>query len=314
MTKFTEDILASGHMGCIVRVAEVIARLNMKSDEEAFVKGLITSLHIPEDKIEESFCKLVISMMTHDMFFKTSGSSSAAAKLFGDDTLETADSAAKKEDFVLKNDSINYHGACLLKSCLSFIKCDTAVNSFIALTREELATLACHPAGNHVFESFLSNDHVKRKTKNLLSDKMGGKFAVMAADKFGSRVVEAFWRTVGDQSKDVIKKELTQNKSKLECDLYGRIVLYNCEITQQARKMREIKEQQERKRKMFKDILPPTDKKDTNDVGSAKKSEKGGEHNPVKEEKHHDDQPPLKKAKGKNQSNYLAFWKMIVFG
>ena len=303
LTKYTEDVLAAGHMGCIVRVAETIARLKMKKEEETFIKALVTSLHIPDDKekIEESFCKLVLSVMTHDMFFKT-GTDVASLSATIDDTPDAAVSAVSSDSVILKNDHINYHGACLLKSCLSFEKCDYMVKSFMALSRDELTTVACHPSGNHAFESFLANTNIKRKLKNTLSDKLYGKFAVLASDKFGSRVIDALWKVVGENSKGLIKNELTQNKARLESDLYGRIVLCNCEINQQARKMREIKERQEKKRKMFEDILP---------VESSTKNKKGKpteNTSTVEREEKQAPQPPLaKKAKGKNQSNYIIF-------
>ena len=323
LTKYTEDVLAAGHMGCIVRVAESIARLKMKKEEEAFIKALVTSLHIPVgdeegngDKMEESFCKLVVSMMTHDMFFKTDLSSLSAAVVApstdcGDDTADTA--ATTSNTVILKNDQINYHGACLLKSCLSFEKCGPVVKSFMALSRDELTTLACHPNGNHAFESFLANTNIKPKLKNTLSDKLYGKFAVLASDKFGSRVIDALWKCVGENSKGLIKNELVQNKARLESDLYGRIVLCNCEINQQARKMREIKERQEKKRKMFQDILPATAVTD-----AAKKKKKSSANDittatTTSVEKQPAGAVVAKKTKGKNQSKILCLFLLSFF-
>lgn len=324
LTKYTEDVLAAGHMGCIVRVAEAIVRLKMKKEEEMLIKALVTSLHIPvgddgdeddvagDDKMEESFCKLVVSMMTHDMFFKTDISSLSAAVVAittGDgDTPDTADSAATTTPttVILKNDHINYHGACLLKSCLSFEKCGSVVKSFMSLSRDELTTLACHPNGNHAFESFLANTNIKQKLKNTLSDKLYGKFAVLASDKFGSRVIDALWKCVGENSKGLIKNKLVQNKARLESDLYGRIVLCNCEINQQARKMREIKERQEKKRKMFQDILPATPPTDT----KKKKKQDKSSTNDIKTanvDKPQQTVAAAKKTKGKNQSKVFIF-------
>lgn len=248
LTKFTEDILAAGHMGCIVRVAEVIARLEMKEHQKQFIDVLVQALHIPEgdSKTELSLAKLILSLMTYDVFFKLEETST-------EDKITTDEKPATKEIF--KNEMINYHGACLLKSCLAFEKCDVLMRSFSSLTTDELTVVACHPSGNFAFESFLKNKNIKRKHKNSLSDKLAGKFAILACDKFGSRVIDALWGSVGQESKNTIKTELTKSKAKLESDLYGRIVLCNCEINQHAKKMREIKEKQEKKRKMFEDIL-----------------------------------------------------------
>lgn len=261
-------------MGCIVRVAESIARLSILDHEKSFIDALTRSLHIPDDakKSERAFARLVLSMMTHEVFYKTEEEEAAS------------EDKNKEKDITketLKAEAINYHGACLLKSCLSFEKCSLVANSFLTLNRDELAAVACHASGNFAFESFLSNKNIKRKLKNTLCDKLCGKFAVLASDKFGSRVIDALWQVIGQESKDRLKTELTQNKAKLESDLYGRIVLCNCEINQKAKKMREIKEQQERKRKLFKDILP----KDT-DERSEQKAEQP---------------PPVKKAKNKSK-------------
>jgi len=233
-------------MGCIVRVAESIARLDIAEHEKEFIDALTRSLHIPDDaeKSERAFARLVLSMMTHEVFYKTD-----------DDAAAIEDKDKDKIEETLKSEAINYHGACLLKSCLSFEKCSLVANSFLTLSRDELACVACHASGNFAFESFLNNKNIKQKLKNKLSDRLCGKFAVLASDKFGSRVIDALWQVVGQESKDRLKTELTQNKAKLESDLYGRIVLCNCEINQKAKKMREIREQQERKRKLFKDIL-----------------------------------------------------------
>ena len=45
------------------------------------------------------------------------------------------------------------------------------------------------------------------------------------------------------------------NRGRLEGDLYGRIVLYNCGVKQHVDKMKKVEEQQEKKRKLFEGIL-----------------------------------------------------------
>lgn len=257
--EFMEDILASGNMGCIVRAAETLARLEMVEKQKLFLNKLQKALHIPNnEKDSKQLARLILTMMTYDMFFKKN-----------DEVEENKSEELPITETHLVKNSINYHGACLLKSCFSFKKSKLAVDSFLSLTVEELLVVSCNPSGCFAFESFFQSKWIPKKKKDQVVECLTSSIYILACDKFGSRVIDAMWKELEEDVQDRLRCVLRTHKSKLETDLYGRIILYNCGVKQQVVKMSEIKEKQERKRKLFEEIL------DENKVHAA----------PVKKEK-----------------------------
>lgn len=288
----TEDILAAGHMGCIVRVAELLARMEMKSHQKEFINTLKQSLHIPcedEEMVESSLAKLIVCLMTYDVFYKI------------DETAEEGD-APVDTTIELQKNMLNYHGTCLLKHCLEFEKCRIVVNSVVKLSANELILVACHPSGSFAFESLLANKWIKVKQKNKLAAILTKNISELARDKFGSRVVDSLWNAVSPDSQTIMKEELCKNKSKLMGDMYGRIVLSNCGVNRPTPRKKEFMERQEKKHHDFQgSIHTKTNKnfKDGNSIApNFKNKRKGfGTDIVIKEE----EQQPVKKKK-KNES------------
>ncbi len=66
---FTEDILASGNMGVIVRMAEL--SLRFKCMQKEFTAALRTSVHLPETKEgKHAFLNLLLTLSTFEIFFE----------------------------------------------------------------------------------------------------------------------------------------------------------------------------------------------------------------------------------------------------
>merc|ERR1711881_85572 len=64
-----------------------------------------------------------------------------------------------------------------------------------------------------------------------------------------------------DVIQERVKYVLRKHKSKLEADMYGRIVPYNCGVKQHVEKMDKMEEQMVKKRKLFEEIIcdePPS--------------------------------------------------------
>lgn len=260
----TEDILAAGHMGCIVRVAELLARLEMKPQQKAFLNTLKQSLHIPsedEETVEKTLAKLIVSLMTYDMFYKVEENSAVTSQDPPRKEEETTAGSTTVEmaNVELQKHCINYHGTCLLKSCLEFEKCRIVVNSILKLTPQELVLVACHPSGSFAFESLLANQWIKLKQKNKLAEKLRKRISDLARDKFGSRVVDSLWGSVSPDAQSNIKEELIKNKERLTSDMYGRIVLSNCGIDRPMPRKKEFMERQEKKRP-FESFIHPGNK------------------------------------------------------
>ena len=92
--------------------------------------------------------------------------------------------------------------------------------------------------------------------KASIAEKCYESLYTLACDKFGSRVVDSMWKTNNPEIQTKLQACLRKDKSRLESDLYGRIILYNCGVKQHVNKMKEIElQQKERKRKAFADIL-----------------------------------------------------------
>ena len=208
-------------MGCIVRVAEVLTRLDMVEKQKTFLNTISKALHIPSDEaVGKPLAKLMLCMMTYDVFFVSS-----------EEEIKVGE-----ERGVLKRSCINYHGACLLKSCLMFKKSKGIVSSFLELTEAELVSVALHPSGSFVFESFLQNESIPAKKKKELTEKLLDSVYILSCDKFGSRVIDSIWVNIDSDMQAVLQNRLRQHTSKLESDLYGRIVLCNCGVIQKVEK------------------------------------------------------------------------------
>lgn len=282
MMKYLEDILAAGSMGCVVRLAELISKHEKVEYQKKYIAALAETLHIPDTLTKENnpLSKLVLCMRTYDHFFKisetatatTEESSAAASAATAESKTENTENTENEESStaidekspepvpppppVITNSDINYHGCCLLQNLFSFKKCRSIVESFLQLTPEELKAVACNPYGSFSLERFATSAHVPAKSKIILGEQLLSFTYELACDKFGSRVIDSVYKIVDDPTQERIKYILREHKSRLETNLYGRIVLYNCGVKQYVNTMREAQEQQQLKRKkMFEDIL-----------------------------------------------------------
>jgi len=272
LLKYIEDVLAAGSMTIVVRIAELINKHSKVEFQKKLITTLAEVLHIPEGCISKSLCKLLLCMKTYDTMYKpneskkltadaseekTEGESEEEIKSTNDP--QTAAEVTKPEEktvsVVLTNDDLNYHGCCLLKNLFSFKKSKLVVESFLELSGEEVKLVACHPNGSFAIETFFQSEWIPNKSKTSLCELYLGCMEEMASNKWGSRVVDAMYKGVEDSMQERVKFVLRKHKGRLEGDLYGRIVLYNCGVKQHVDKMKKVEEQQEKKRKLFEGIL-----------------------------------------------------------
>ena len=69
LSPFTEDILASGNMGVVIRMAELAQRFNRKQND--FFNAIIRAVHLPPGKKERrSLIKLLLTLSTYDVMFE----------------------------------------------------------------------------------------------------------------------------------------------------------------------------------------------------------------------------------------------------
>ena len=67
LLEYIEDILAVGHMGVIIRMAEICARLKVK--QKALVTKLLESFHCDGREEKKSSVPLLVSLTTYDVFY-----------------------------------------------------------------------------------------------------------------------------------------------------------------------------------------------------------------------------------------------------
>ncbi|XP_002155246.4 uncharacterized protein LOC100201308 isoform X1 [Hydra vulgaris] len=256
LIKYIEDILAAGHMGCVVKGAETISRLKMIEKQKLFIKSLSSALHIPmcESENSKSLVQLILSLITYDVYFKT------------DNLTTDKDSKTSEEKRKLVKSDINYHGACLLKQCLSFKKSKLIVSSFMSLSFEELICIACHPSGSFAFESFFQNVDIPIKKKNNMANTMLSTLDTLVCDKFGSRVFDSMRKFVDEETRKKLIDKLDRGSTYIKKNMYGRICLFNTGLMQP--KVDPLIEAKEKKRKIIKEIFEvnqtaPTPKKRT---------------------------------------------------
>ena len=64
---YMEDFLMLGHMGVVARMAETVARFQIK--QKTFLKALLNSFHCEEKTKRSSAVVLISSLTTHEVFF-----------------------------------------------------------------------------------------------------------------------------------------------------------------------------------------------------------------------------------------------------
>jgi len=254
-----EDILAAGCLSVVVRVAELINKHTKVEYQKKLIKTLADALHIPQDCTHKPLSKLIACMKTYDVVYtKETDTSTPDTDKEGakeeSETQKKVDNTSKDTEVVTET-SINYHGSCLLTNLLSFKKSKLVVESFLELSDVELKVLACHQNGSFAVETFFQSEWIPSKSKFALGEKFMRQLEHLAANKYGSRIVDALYKSVDEGMQERVKFRLRKHKSALESDMYGRIVLYNCGVKQHVEKMKELEARQEKKRKLFEEII-----------------------------------------------------------
>ena len=77
---YLEDILALGHMGVVVRIAELAIRFSVK--QRKILKGILRAFHCKEkDQETNSSVVLILSLTTYEVFFGTKTEENESVKV-----------------------------------------------------------------------------------------------------------------------------------------------------------------------------------------------------------------------------------------
>ncbi|XP_049603990.1 nucleolar protein 9 [Syngnathus scovelli] len=231
-----EAILAAGHMGVIVQLAESCAEAEECQAE--FMQCLLTAFHCAEPGSRHVHClPLFMSLLTYDVYYQS----------------DTAEGGVQTE---VPLSSICYHGSRLVQALAKFQERSILFDSLRTLTPADLLTLASDSFGGHVLQALVTTCSDKARGKIL--KRLEGHFGQMACSKVGSRVLEAIWSSASVSHRQNIADELVSNEHQLRSDQFARHVWAKFALSHFSNRMKnwmEIQTGQSNKRTLFSDIL-----------------------------------------------------------
>ncbi|CAN9503312.1 unnamed protein product [Ophioblennius macclurei] len=231
-----EAILAAGHMGVIIQLAESCAENGEKQSE--MMQCLLRAFHCAEPGSRHVNClPLFMSLLTYEVYYHS----------------ETADGNIDTE---VPLTSICYHGSRLVQALARFKERSLLLSSLRTLSPADLLTLASDPAGSHVLQALVTMSSDKGRGKIL--KRLEGQYVQMACSRLGSRVLEAVWSSASVSQRQNIAQELVPSESQLRSDQFARHVWAKFALShfvQRRAHWQEIQTGESKKRKLFSDIL-----------------------------------------------------------
>lgn len=231
-----EAILAAGHMGVVVQLAEGCAENGEKQAE--MMQCLLDAFHCAEPGSRHTSClPLFMSLLTYEVYYHS----------------DTAEGGIQTE-VPLK--SMCYHGSCLVQALAKFKERSLLLNSLRSLTPADLLTLADNPAGSFVLQALITTSSDKGRGKILR--RLEGQYVQMACSRLGSRVLEAVWNSASVSQRQSIAQELVAGETQLRSDQFARHTWAKFALSHfinRRAQWQEIQTGQSKKRKMFDDIL-----------------------------------------------------------
>ncbi|XP_071762560.2 nucleolar protein 9 [Centroberyx gerrardi] len=231
-----EAILAAGHMGVIVQLAESCAESGEKQGE--MMQCLLQAFHCAEPGSRHANClPLFMSLLTYEVYYHS----------------DTAEGGIQTE---VPLASICYHGSRLVQALSRFKERSLLLNSLRSLTPADLLTLASDPAGSHVLQALITTSSDKGRGKIL--KRLEGLYVQMACSRLGSRVLEAVWNSASVSQRQSIAQELVLSETQLRSDQFARHVWAKFALSHFMNRRahwQEIQTGQSKKRKLFSDIL-----------------------------------------------------------
>ncbi|EMP30571.1 Pumilio domain-containing protein C14orf21 [Chelonia mydas] len=154
--------------------------------------------------------------------------------------------------------SVSLHGSLLLQHLLHFADPSPVLRSLAALPPSDLVTLACSPAGSHVYDALLASPSVPRKPRRKVLRGLQGHYVSLACNKHGSRVLDAIWSRATLPAKRQIAQELAEQEKQLRNDPFGHHLVRNFALTHFLNRRRDWDRHQEaetKRKELFAEIL-----------------------------------------------------------
>ncbi|KAG7525834.1 nucleolar protein 9 [Solea senegalensis] len=231
-----EAILAVGHMGVIVQLAESCAESEEKQDE--MMQCLLHAFHCAEPGSRLVCClPLFMSLLAYEVYYHT----------------DTDEGSTQTE---VPLSSICYHGSRLVQALARFKERSLLLSSLRTLNPADLLKLASDPAGSHVLQALITTSSDKGRGKILR--RLEGLYVQLACSRLGSRVLEAIWNSASVNQRQSIAQELVPSESQLRSNQFARHVWAKFALSHFLHRRahwQEIQTGESKKRKLFSDLL-----------------------------------------------------------
>ncbi|GFR13054.1 nucleolar protein 9 [Trichonephila clavata] len=126
--------------------------------------------------------------------------------------------------------SICLQGSLLVQAILKFHKPIKVVNSILNMKPQDLAFLASHVQGCHVFHAFFSSNSVGEKSKDKLIQSLKPCIINIASDRNGCLTLSRIWMLLSIKLKTTMANILVQEEKSLNANSNGNALLRKCGI------------------------------------------------------------------------------------
>ncbi|KAI9561543.1 hypothetical protein GHT06_012502 [Daphnia sinensis] len=154
----------------------------------------------------------------------------------------------------------NFIGSQIVQTLLHFGKPIKIVQSLLEMDTSQLRDLLNDTFGSRILDAFYSAEFVGEKSHDKLFQKLQGCFYSLATSKFGSRALDTIWQASSVKTRQLIGEELLQKETALMGDFYGRLLFGKYALSllkKQKVDWKTMQEKENKKRKLFADIVDP---------------------------------------------------------
>uniref|UniRef100_A0A8D2LK43 NOP9 nucleolar protein n=1 Tax=Varanus komodoensis TaxID=61221 RepID=A0A8D2LK43_VARKO len=237
-----EEIMAHEHLGVVTALLGACRRHGAHQQE--VLQTLLEAFHCWEPPPRQLACvPLIASVLAYEVYYGEEGEENPPARQAG---------AARPLS------SVSYHGSLMLQHLLHFADPSAVLRSLAALGPEDLVTLACDPAGSHVFDALLASPSVPEKQRRKVLRRLKGCYVSVACSKHGSRVLDAIWSRATLPAKQEMAQELAAQEPRLRHDPFGHHLVRNFALTHFLSRRRDWDRHQEaekKRRELFAELL-----------------------------------------------------------
>nr|XP_056719573.1 nucleolar protein 9 [Euleptes europaea] len=240
-----EEMLALEHLGVVTALLGACRKHGAHQQEALQV--LLEAFHCWEPPSRQLVCApLIASLLAYEVYY-------------GEEEEEEEETATKDQAAPsCPLSSVSYHGSLVLQHCLHFADPSVVLRSLAAMAPEDLVTLACDPAGSHVFDALLASPSVAEKQRRKVLRLLKGHYLPLACSKHGSRVLDAIWSRATLPAKREMAQELAEHEQKLRNDPFGHHLVRNFALTHFLKRRRDwdrLQEAEKKRRELFAEIL-----------------------------------------------------------